>query len=79
MNIPGYDAWRLAGPAERDDQPLGECEACNGNGMIFNRVLATQDVCDHCDGTGEVQADPTEPDTDYEYERRRDAAMERDQ
>jgi RecJ-like exonuclease len=79
VNIPGYDAWRLAGPAERDEPAMQTCDDCAGSGMITTIAFAAQDKCDNCNGTGEVTADPEEPDTDYEYERRRDAAMERDE
>ena len=77
MNIPGYDAWRLRGPEEEHSIIMDACEACGGIGMIVNRVLATQDVCEECDGTGEVETVLDEPDGDYEYERRRDAELER--
>lgn len=76
MNIPGYDAWRLAGPDEAPEPEMVDCNACRGTGMIVILTLATQDVCEQCDGEGVVPAEVDEPDGDYEFERRRDAAME---
>jgi DnaJ-class molecular chaperone len=77
VNIPGYDAWRLRGPEEDRSVIMEACETCKGLGMIVNRAMATQDECEDCDGSGEVEATLDEPDGDYEYERRRDAMDDR--
>jgi DnaJ-class molecular chaperone len=77
MNIPGYDAYILRGPEEHRSVMMEACEECDGTGMIVNRAMATQDKCDECDGTGEIEVTLDEPDGDYEYERRRDAQIDR--
>ncbi len=74
MNIPGYDAWRLRGPEVDRSEIMEACEACKGVGIM-------QDAdghfpCTECDGVGEVLVTLDEPDGDYEYERRHDAAWE---
>jgi DnaJ-class molecular chaperone len=51
------------------------CECCHGNGFVMWDHGAED--CPECDGFGEVEAEPEEPDGDYEYERRRDAIMDR--
>lgn len=78
MTIPGYDAWRLQGPHDDACPDCGgtrevECMHCEG-------TCAAHGVnCPICEGTGTVECETChgdEPDGDYEYERRRDAAME---
>lgn len=75
MTIPGYDAWRLQGPPEEPDPVMVTCECCHGNGFVMFDHCAED--CHECGGYGEVEAEPEEPDGDYEYERRRDAIMDR--
>jgi len=79
MTIPGYDAWRLQGPHDDACPDCGGCEivdcpSCGGDGFVISGV-----PCRSCEGTGTVECETChgdEPDGDYEYERRRDAAME---
>lgn len=76
MNIPGYDDWRLQGP--HDDQcpeccgeKRQECINCNGDGETAEGI-----ECPLCEGAGTVECETCcgdEPDSDYEYEFRRDA------
>jgi len=70
-----YDDWRLSGPDEHPEPEMIECEYCDGTGTIEreNNVFK----CGTCSGSGEVPVEREEPDPDYEYERRRDAAMDR--
>ena len=75
MTLPGYDAWRLQGPPEEPDPVMVSCECCHGNGFVMFDHGAED--CPECGGYGEVKAEPEEPDGDYEYERRRDAIMDR--
>ena len=75
MTIPGYDAWRLQGPPEEPDPVMEICVACSGQGYQEDRSGIFR--CPECGGYGEVKAEPEEPDGDYEYERRRDAIMDR--
>ena len=78
MTIPGYDAWKLQGPDDDACPDCGgtrevECTHCEG-------ACAAGGVnCPLCEGSGTVECETChgdEPDSDYEYERRRDAAME---
>ena len=63
MNIPGYDAWRLAGPDEHDTPGTEEGETCNRvvepdedapRGYRprpcdgMMQVVDGETVCDHC-------------------------------
>lgn len=67
-----YDAWRLSGP--HDDA----CPDCDGSGMADCPDCSPWS-CDECDGSGKIVCQTCttdEPDGDYEYERRRDAAWE---
>jgi len=75
MTIPGYDEWRLQGPPEEPDPVMVPCECCDGNGFVMYQ--GRPEDCHECGGYGEVEAEPEEPDGDYEYERRRDAIMDR--
>ena len=75
MTLTGYDAWRLQGPPEDPDPVMVPCECCHGNGFVMFDHCAED--CHECGGYGEVEAEPEEPDGDYEYERRRDAVMDR--
>jgi hypothetical protein len=80
MTIPGYDAWRLQGPHDDACPDCGgdgvcDCPACEGDTC----PICEGDTCPICEGTGTVECETChgdEPDGDYEYERRRDAAME---
>ena len=75
MTLPGYDAWRLQGPPEEPEPVMVTCECCKGAGFL---IFGNDDVdCPECGGFGDVEAEPEEPDDDYEYERRRDAIMDR--
>ena len=77
MNLPrDYDAWRLSGPEEDDDHEEETCPACDGEGCFERENTVTK--CGRCSGTGMVEIVLDEPDGDYEYERRRDAAWEAD-
>jgi len=73
MNIPGYDDWRLQGPDERADPVMEECPMCRGEGILAFGLLD----CPDCEGTGEVEAAPDDPDDygDYLYEQMRDRRM----
>jgi len=81
MNIPGYDAWKLAGPddddqcPECDDRGVIDCMVCGGDGEVDD--CGTE--CPACEGSGraECSACSAEPDGDYEYERRRDAMLDK--
>ena len=75
MTIPGYDAWRLQGPPEEPEPVMVPCACCDGNGFV--RYQGRPEDCPECGGLGDVEAEPEEPDGDYEYERRRDAIMDR--
>ena len=78
MNLPrGYDAWRLSVPDEDDDPKNETCPACDGDGCLERENTVTR--CGRCSGDGVIKAAQDEPDGDYEYERRRDAAWENDQ
>ena len=70
-----YDEWRLSGPDEQPEPEMIECGWCDGTGTIEreNNVFK----CGTCGGSGEVPVESEEPDGDYFYERRRDAAMDR--
>jgi len=72
MNIPGYDAWRLQGPA--DDQ----CPECDGHKRHNCWTCGGRDQdCPACEGTGKVECETcAEPDGDYAYEQYRDRQME---
>ena len=69
-----YDAWVLRGPDERDDPEMETCETCAGGGVCVD--LAGEYECPDCNGIGEIEVTLDEPDGDYEFERRRDAAWE---
>jgi RecJ-like exonuclease len=71
MNLPGYDAYILRGPEEHLSVIMEACEACHGTGQFDGAM------CVECQGTGDVEVTLDEPDGDYEYERRRDAQMDR--
>ena len=72
-----YDEWRLSGPDEHPEPEMTECAQCDGTGII-RRFTGDDGVgCHVCGGSGEVPVEAEEPDGDYEYERRRDAAMDR--
>ena len=75
MTLPGYDAWRLQGPPEDPDPVMVPCECCKGAGIVTDADGPYS--CPEGGGLGEVEAEPEEPDGDYEYERRRDAIMDR--
>ena len=74
-----YDDWRLSGPHE------DECDLCNGTGLMDCMACGGDgDVddcgteCPACEGAGHIECEcREEPDGDYEYERRRDAAIDR--
>lgn len=73
-----YDEWRLSGPDEHPWPEMTECAQCNGTGTHLVDEHDTDDTrCHVCGGSGEVPVGREEPDGDYEYERRRDAAMDR--
>ena len=74
MNIPGYDAWRLQGPEERDDPEMEQCPWCEGDGAVPRGRMEVR--CAHCNGSGEVEVEIEEPDGDYLYEQMRDRRME---
>ena len=69
-----YDAWVLRGPEEHLSVMMEACENCDGTGMVNNYGII-QD-CNDCCGSGEIEVTMDEPDGDYEFERRRDAAWE---
>lgn len=72
-----YDEWRLSGPDEQPDTEMIECDQCAGTGMHLRDEHDTGTRCHVCGGSGEVPVEAEEPDSDYFYERRRDAAMDR--
>lgn len=75
-----YDEWRLSGPDEHQEPEMTECGWCDGYGE--NRVHPDDPCagkCRNCGGSGEVPVEAEEPDGDYQYERRRDAAIDRGQ
>lgn len=74
MNIPGYDAWRLRGPDENAGPVYEPCPDCAAR--LFSSINEDGSLCETCDGNGEVLVELDEPDGDYLYERKRDAAME---
>lgn len=84
-NERGYTTSAIqAGRYTRDDaekitHPNGKDGPRDGMSVIHeDELLGNDDVdCPECDGAGEVEAEPEEPDGDYEYERRRDAVMDR--
>ncbi len=62
------------------------CPMCEGHCYFYydddgNRVEESEylkfpdkyikEVCEHCDGEGEVEVEPCEPDPDYEFDSRR--------
>jgi len=57
---------------------MEDCNTCRGTGECHD-AEGDEFRCEDCGGTGEVEIAPDEPDGDYEYERRRDAAWENDQ
>lgn len=82
-----YDEWRLSGPDEHPEPEMTECSQCDGEGWVWGHEMDdppdvpqpddTRYTCDICGGSGEVPVDADEPDGDYQYERRRDAAIDR--
>ena len=82
FTIPGYDAWKLRGPEERPDPVMETCETCGGlcwvweTGHMNGEPARRKFECPECEGTGEVEATPDEPDGDYLYEQSRDRRME---
>lgn len=79
MTLP-TDAQILRDPDEYRPEPeMVECETCAGNGVIWGSLLGDpcgRYDCLECHGTGEVPAEPDEPDGDYRYEQARDRRME---
>ena len=76
MNIPGYDAWRLAGPDEAPEPEMVDCGQCDGTGTHLRDEHDTGVKCHVCRGEGVVPAEVDEPDGDYLYEQARDRRME---
>lgn len=74
MNIPGYDTWKLRGPEEERSVMMEACANCDGLGHVWN--LGVLQDCADCEGMGEVEVTLDEPDSDYLYERARDARWE---
>ena len=72
-----YDEWRLSGPDEHPEPAMTECSQCDGTGTHLHDEHDTGTRCRVCGGSGEVPVEAEEPDGDYQYERRRDAAMGR--
>ena len=69
-----YDAWVLRGPEEHLSIIMEACNTCRGTGV--SQDSDGEFRCVDCEGTGEAEVTLDEPDGDYEYERRRDAAWE---
>ena len=61
----------------REDVEMRACDQCDGTGTHLRDEHDTGTRCNVCGGSGEVPVEPEEYDVDYEYERRRDAAMDR--
>ena len=72
-----FDEWRLSGPDEHPEPAMTECSQCDGTGTHLRDEHDTGTRCRVCGGSGEVPVEREEPDGDYEYERRRDAAIDR--
>ena len=70
-----YDAWVLRGPEEHLFVITEACETCKGTGKVMDEIDLWQ-VCDDCDGDGEITVTLDEPDGDYLYEQARDRKME---
>jgi RecJ-like exonuclease len=52
MNLPGYDAWKLATPPEYEcDGPEFPCPHCHGRGQVWTDPC--YETCRECKGTGE--------------------------
>jgi DnaJ-class molecular chaperone len=75
MTIKGYDDWKLRGPDE-ERNPC-DCPDCKGTGVYVRHKGDEGTDCNTCGGWGVIDLEPEEPDGDYEYERRRDAIMDR--
>ena len=73
-----HDEWRLSGPDEIPEPEMTECEHCGGTGTRYHGEDDRWRYCRVCGASGEVPVEREEPDGDYEYERRRDAAIDRE-
>jgi len=69
-----YDDWKLSGPDEHPEPEMIECAHCGGIDWWSDDTGTRYHICG---GSGEVPVEHEEPDPDYFYERRRDAAMDR--
>jgi hypothetical protein len=69
-----YDAWIFRGPEEREGPVMEDCEGCDGMGKMHDDEGEFD--CDECNGAGEIEVFLEEPDSDYLYEKARDAKWE---
>ncbi len=86
-NLPLGAEYDPNAPWNEVEPDMETCNECGGCGKRFfdedgNEVTECEyalfpdkyevEVCDYCDGTGEVETEPYEPDPDEEYDSRYD-------